>query len=293
MSDRADLYRARFRRVLEHIDANPDADLSADALSRLAACSKYHFHRQFSLLFGLSVRHYVELSRLKRAAYRLAFRQDQSITAIALDSGYRDPESFSRAFRRRLGQSPSDFRKAPRWRHWLAVYHPLRQFRRQFMQTPPDAIQVIVKTVEPIPVAVLEHRGDPALTGESVRRFIAWRREAKLPPGRSATFNLFYDDPARTPAEDYRLDLCAATDAEIAANAYGVVAKTIPGGRVAVLRHIGSDDTLEASVAYLYSQWLPQSGEELRDFPLYCQRVKFFPEVAETEAVIDVFLPLK
>jgi len=38
---------------------------------------------------------------------------------------------------------------------------------------------------------------------------------------------------------------------------------------------------------------LPGSGAELRDFPLYVQRVKFFPEVPEHEAVTDAFLPLK
>ena len=54
----------------------------------------------------------------------------------------------------------------------------------------------------------------------------------------------------------------------------------------------GSDDTLEDTVSFLYSQWLPQSGEELRDFPLFFQRVNLFPSVPEHEAITDVFLPL-
>jgi AraC family transcriptional regulator len=29
------------------------------------------------------------------------------------------------------------------------------------------------------------------------------------------------------------------------------------------------------------------------DFPLYCQRLSFFPEVPAHEAVADLFLPLK
>jgi AraC family transcriptional regulator len=76
-------------------------------------------------------------------------------------------------------------------------------------------------------------------------------------------------------------------------NAFGVVSKTIPGGRCAVLRHVGSDDNLAATVRYLYAEWLPQSGEEPRDFPLFLQRVRFFPDVPEHEAATDVFLPLK
>ncbi len=49
-----------------------------------------------------------------------------------------------------------------------------------------------VKTIEfaATRVAVLEHRGDPALIEDSVRRFIAWRKEVGLPPWLSATFNI-------------------------------------------------------------------------------------------------------
>ncbi|HEY5806596.1 MAG TPA: GyrI-like domain-containing protein, partial [Povalibacter sp.] len=104
---------------------------------------------------------------------------------------------------------------------------------------------------------------------------------------------IVYDDPAETEPDDWRFDLCAATDRDLAADASGVVFKSIPAGRCAALRFVGSDDLLEHAVRYLYSQWLPQSGEELRDFPLYFQRLKFFPEVPEHLAEVDVFLPIK
>jgi AraC family transcriptional regulator len=58
-------------------------------------------------------------------------------------------------------------------------------------------------------------------------------------------------------------------------------------------RYIGNDANLGESITHLYSKWLPSSPEEPRDFPLFLQRVKFFPDVPEYEAVIDLFLPLK
>ena len=140
-------------------------------------------------------------------------------------------------------------------------------------------------------VAVLEHRGDPNRIGDSIRSFIAWRKQHHLHPNRHATFNIFYDDPYQVATEDYRLDLCVAVDRDIVGD--GIIDKIIPAGRCAVLRHVGSDDHLHASIAYLYSEWLPQSGEEPRDFPLFVQRVTFFPDVPEHEAVVDIFLPLK
>lgn len=66
-------YRDRMRRVLDHTDRHLDADLDLDSLSAVAAFSKFHFHRQFSAAFGLSVHRYVQLARMKRASHQLSF----------------------------------------------------------------------------------------------------------------------------------------------------------------------------------------------------------------------------
>lgn len=141
-------------------------------------------------------------------------------------------------------------------------------------------------------VAALPHRGPAARLGDSLRRFIAWRRENGLPPDRAATFNIVYDGPD-VPAGEQGYDLCVAISRPVAPNDAGIVEKLIPAGRCARLRHTGSDDTLPATVDFLYATWLPQSAEALRDFPLFFQRVRFFPEVPEHEAITDVFLPLR
>lgn len=286
-------YHARFQRVLAHIEDHLDGDLSVDVLSGVAAFSRFHFHRQFSALFGIGVHRFVQLARLKRATYKLAFRDRETILQIALDSGYEGPEAFARAFKQRLGQSPSEFRERPQWASWHGAYRPISETRKVHMARAWSSDHVRIATVGDVRVAVLEHRGDPAFIGDTVRRFIAWRREAGLPPKVSATFNILYDDPATTPPEAFRFDLCAAIERDMAPSDAGVVVKTIPGGRCAVLRHVGSEESFAEAVAYLYRSWLPQSGEEPRDFPLYCRRIAFFPDVPEHQAATDIFLPLK
>lgn len=286
-------YRDRFRRVIAHIDANLDQKLTLSQLCDVAAFSKYHFQRQFTALFGISPHHYIQLCRLKRATYMLAFRAETPVTEIALTCGYEGPESFARAFRKCSGQSPSEFRKAPHWDSWKPQHQLLSDLRGKQLKSEKEQKQVEIVDFEAKKVAVLEHRGNPNSIGNSVREFIEWRRQQKLSPSTSVTFNIVYDDPQQIAAEDYRLDICAATDREVGENSFGVISKTIPAGRCAVLQHTGSDDGLGESVKYLYSEWLPRSGEELRDFPIYFQRVKFFPDVPEAEAITDIFLPLK
>lgn len=287
-------YHSRFRKVLEYIDSHLDDDLSVDRLSNVAALSKYHFHRQFSEFFGISVYKYVQLNRLKRASYQLAFRDHMQFINISLVSGYENHESFSRAFKKSIGQTPSEFREHPKWNPWHSTYQPLSDLRIKHMKPGNQPAKVKLITFKDTKVAALEHRGDdPSLIGNSVRKFIEWRKQNKLTPQVSDTFNILYDNLCQTSPENYRFDICVSTERDVADNPFGVVEKTIPGGRCAVLRHVGDDANLGESITYLYSNWLPLSKEEPRDFPLFLQRVSFFPDVPEHEAITDVFLPLK
>jgi len=288
----ANAYLARFRRVLAHIDEHLDEALTVERLSAVAAFSKFHFHRQWVGLFGLGVFEYVQLLRLRRASYQLALR-GEGILDIALGSGYESHEAFTRAFKKAVGQTPSEFRERPDWQLWHATYQPVNEVRSRHMQ--PDHRPENVRIVEcsPVRVGVLEHKGDPIRIGDSIRKFIEWRKQHRLHPRVSATFNVFWNDPEQTPPEEIRVDLCAEIKEPVAPNEHSVVEKVIPGGRCAVLRHVGTDDTLGATIIYLYREWLPASGEELRDYPVYVQRVSMFPDVPEHEAATDVFLPLK
>ena len=293
MPSSADNYLARFRKVFDYVDAHLDETLNVERLSEVAAFSRFHFHRQFTALFGVGVYRYVQLLRLKRAAYHLALRQDTQIADIALATGYDGPEAFARAFRRNFGQSPSAFRKEPQWQTLHDIYQPLHDMRVGQMSEILRMGEVTIIEFKEIKVAVLEHYGDPRLIGDSIRTFIDWGKQNKLQPRSGASFNLIYNNAADVGPEAFRMDLYYASDMTISPNTQGIVQKKIPNGRCAVLRHVGTDANLERAILHLYSHWFPHSSEEERDFPLYLQRLSYFPDVPEHEAVTDIFLPLK
>jgi AraC family transcriptional regulator len=76
-------------------------------------------------------------------------------------------------------------------------------------------------------------------------------------------------------------------------NPQGVMTKSIPAGRCARVRHYGSHTRIGESIYPLYRNWLPESGEELRDFPLFFHYLNLMPEIPEHELVTDIYLPLK
>jgi AraC family transcriptional regulator len=288
-----DHLQTRFARVIAHIDANANRQMDLAELAGIAAYSPFHFHRQFAALFDMTATRYMRLVRMRRAAHSLLFRKNTTITDIAFDAGFENAESFSRAFRKLHDQSPSEFRANPDWDNWQTPYEKLQQVRRDTMaSTASDSVTII--EFPATRTACMDHIGPPARIGETIQRFIAWRKIHHLHPSKHATFNIVWCNPDDTPPDDFRMGLAVATDQDLTDDdrETDLTNITLPAGRYAKLRHIGSDQTLGDSALVLYRDWLPQSGETPGDFPLIFQRIAFYPDVAEHEAITDILLPL-
>ena len=286
-------YHRRIIDVINYIDSHLDDDLSLDSLSVRVSISKFHFHRLFQSTIGINIATYKRLVRFKKASFLLAFRNDINVIDIALNSGYESSEAFSRAFKSTIGQGPAAFRNKPNWQSWHNIYQQIKQLRNELMKNKDFDYQVKIVSLEEVQVACLEHRGSPRELGASIQKFISWRKDNHLPPSKSRTFNLLYDDPDTTSPNEYRFGLCAQVRNPVVDNAFQITNKRIPAGRCAVVRHVGSDDTIGQVVRYLYSDWLIESGEQLKDFPMFFERVSFFPDVPECEMITDVYLSIE
>lgn len=280
-------YAGRFGKVFDYIDAHLDEDLSVERLGQVANFSRYHFHRQFSAYTGVGVFQYVQLMRLRRASYRLLSRRKDRILDIALDARFESPEAFARAFKRAFGQTPSAFRRNPEWHAWHARFAFLNFARSSTMD-------VRIVDFPETRIAALEHLGPSGHINEAVRVFIDWRKQTGLSPVQtSKTFGIPYDNPDTTPPEEFRFDVCGEVDSPVPDNPQGVRNKIIPAGRCAVVRHSGSTDRIGETIYPLFRDWLPGSGEELRDFPLFFHYLSIYPETPQDEWETDVYLPLK
>jgi AraC family transcriptional regulator len=280
-------YHKQLQKVISFIGKHLDEELSLDRLSDISCVSKFHFHRLFTAFTGLSVGQYIKWLRLKRAAHQLIIYQDRSIIEIALNAGFESHEAFTRAFKQVCGMSPSQYRRQQSWACWEQPPYYVRNLGESVMK-------VEIRNIDKIRLAVVEHRDDPAKLADSVNKLITWSKAQplNLKPKAGEAFGFGYDDPKITPPAEFRYDLGIKIPAQIKPNG-DVVEKIIPAGRYAVAMHKGSHDRLGDTIYPLYQNWLPESGEQLGDFPcIFCFH-NFEQDVAETELLTECWVLLK
>jgi transcriptional regulator GlxA family with amidase domain len=92
--------------MLEHLDQ----ELSVDVLAEHAHLSPRHFARKFKAQFHITPAEFVESLRLDHARWLLA-NDSCTLDSLASAVGYASDDSFRRAFTRRFGSVPSDYRR--------------------------------------------------------------------------------------------------------------------------------------------------------------------------------------
>jgi AraC family transcriptional regulator len=80
-------------------------------LASAAGFSRFHLVRMFRETTEETLEQFIRRIRLERAAYTLK-TTGMSVIDVSEDCGYASPESFSRAFLKAFGKTPSDYRSA-------------------------------------------------------------------------------------------------------------------------------------------------------------------------------------
>lgn len=105
--------------VRRYIDAHFKENLSLDQLAALAHVNKYYLVHTFTREYGTSPINYL-ISRRIQESRRLLESTNHSLSQIAHMLGFSSPSYFSQVFRKQVGVSPQEYRKAFRARQAMA-----------------------------------------------------------------------------------------------------------------------------------------------------------------------------
>lgn len=289
-ADTRDGYRRRIERavaLIERAIAQGEDPPELARLAEAAAFSPFHFHRVYRAMTGETSGQTVARLRLLQSL-RLLAGEARSITDTALAVGYQTPQAFSRAFRQGIGATPSELRAEP---------ERLRREIARLAQPPGSAassapLRVEVVEVDPFQVLALRVTGGYPQQNRGYGRLFAWAAEHERMEQLSGLYGVPWDDRRDVAVADCAFDCMIALNAPFEPEDEAFRRVPMGGGRYARLRHVGPFDGLEALTDALLAQWLPDSGERLRDAPLHHEYLDDPDETPESVLRTDIYLPL-
>jgi AraC family transcriptional regulator len=225
--------------------------------------------------------------RLERAAFELLVR-DATLVDIALDCGFGDHETFTRAFRRHFGVPPSAYRTA------------IRQRVRQRpaprpVDLPPADYQLSATRatrLRTLHLACKRHVGPYELVPNSLFDTLdAWATRQRRPLPR-IWLGIGHDAPGITSSEKLRFD-AALVVSEPFRTGGGVSYQVLHAADYALTTHVGPYDSLPAAYGEIFARALMLKGYELVGLPVveiyHTTRV----DTARVLNHTDIYLPIR
>lgn len=108
--------------AVQYIEENITQELTPERIAKHVNLSPFYFQKGFAMLCGFTVGEYVRSRRLALAGNDLA-NGDEKVIEIAMKYGYDSPDSFTKAFTRFHGVTPTSARKD---RVMLKSFAPLK-----------------------------------------------------------------------------------------------------------------------------------------------------------------------
>lgn len=273
-------YRERLNRVVDYVHGHMDEELSFDKLAEIACLSPYHWSRIYAAMQGETITASIRRLRLQLAADRLA-NSDTAVDLIARKAGYGSIEAFGRAFKDMFDLAPATYRE--KGSH--------AAFKRAEVNVASSDFLVEIVTLQPRRCAGIDHSGSYLQIDHAMGRLFGELAARDMIPANPQMIGLFFDDPDLGPEEDLRSRALLPVASSTAIEA-PMVETILDGGAHARLSYTGPYADMRSAYRWLLGTWLPASGYEPGNAPIFEVYLNDPREVPQSQLRTDIHLPL-
>lgn len=279
-------------RVIDYIEEHLTYDLSLEMISEFAGVPDYHFRQIFYYASGLTLSEYIKSRRLSEAGMELL--RGAKVTDVALKFGYQSVDGFARAFKKWSGFLPSDVTKKgvcksfPKLAFTMTVKGGVAmEFRIE--NKPAFNFAGVSRRV---PMQFEGVNNEILKLAQSITEAQRKQMHAlqNMPP--YEIVNVSYDaDAAFLKEEGYLTHLIGVLTTH---DEVGDLLVKVPVEACtwAVFPNEGPfPQTLQTTMANVYSQWLPSSGYEVINAPVFS--FTKMDKVKKDYAYSEVWIPVR
>ncbi|MGO4290893.1 AraC family transcriptional regulator [Chitinophaga sp. RAB17] len=264
--------------MLHFIEKNYDQEVSIKQLEEVSHYSYRNIQRIFKYTCGETIGAYQKRLRVENA-YKLMLYTKENITSIALQVGFANLASFSKAFKQHFHCSPKE-----------AKLNKTLLFSEAGIAPVESGVVLQPEIIYLPPLKV--YYESAFISYENSEIELLWERFMKneFPDAGTAYFGVIADDPLITEELNCRYDVCTS---EQAINKQ-LPSKVIMGGRYAQFIHTGTYETIEETYKNIYSGWMLESDLEFAPTPIIERYLKHVDNSdTKEDQLTSILLPLK
>ncbi|RZL40802.1 MAG: AraC family transcriptional regulator [Pedobacter sp.] len=296
-------YIKRVNRILNFIDQNIDSELSLEKVAAIGHYSPFHLHRIFKEVTNETLNAYITRKRIEKTAAMLMHRKELTITDIYLQNGFSSNSSFTRAFKKFYGVSPTEYRalsptqfskisetdgKNGQAEGLLANYICTMEELKNWINS---NATIEIKELPKLDLAYITQIGISGLPN-AFGRIIKWATPLGLMQNEDLKLARIYHDSFKITAPDkVRMSVCIVLEQPIAVD--GEIGLTnIPNGKFIVGRFEIEPNDFEQAWRGLFA-WMNDKGYRKADqnpFEIYHNDFNNHPE---KKFIVDLYIPIK
>ncbi|MFQ9978373.1 AraC family transcriptional regulator [Clostridium cadaveris] len=296
-------YLSRIYKVQDYIERNYFKDTSVEKLAEVAGFSKYHFNRIFKRVLNESISQYVNRIRIEHSLFLVGYRTEISLTDIALELGYTDSATFSRAFKTYYGISPSSYRKEHSTKCkeniFISEYNEPVKKKKWVQKSYSDLGKIRIESREERTAVYVRHIGDYSSLKRNYIKLMQqlMKESAKqhlMQQGSVEILAMYHDNPEFSQEEQFRTSLCISLPKESKpkeTEKLGIM--QIEGGLYAIGHFEIQQEQFQDAWDFMYQQWLLTSNYVPRDvcpFEVYLNNPN---EELDYHIEVDIYMPIE
>ncbi|TPN83358.1 AraC family transcriptional regulator [Aquimarina algicola] len=280
----------RYKKLLSLLDKRFKEEITVQEIEDTVFYSYRNINRIFLALHQETIGHYQKRLRLEKAAEYLKF-SNQPIADIALDIGYNEISSFSKAFKKHFNCSPTIFRNSHEFKQSI-IQESIKEIDINTIDTPSF-------TIEKLPdlrVLYLTYYGnyDNIKAIENTwEQLSIYALKKKILHERTVFLGEILDDEEITDSINCRYNAAILLDDNVNIETKGLFnIKVIKEQKYAKFIHKGSHESSYDTYHKIYTHWLTKIQLELADQPTIEFYINDESDTPKDELITEIYIPI-